>query len=119
MAYGLISQFLFRAMDVEQGGDSDQKPPPRPISHHHEFADVSLKTSDREVLELPLRQLLPGQVSSTVGLEVDDHACEPFIALRFQLGQNATPEENLKANGPIERIVLIVAPCKIKFFLHK
>lgn len=83
-------------MDIEQRRDAHQEPPPRPVSHQHEFPHVPLDASHRQVLQFALLQFSARQVTSAMGLERDDHACQALVALRFQLGDDAGTEEYLE-----------------------
>lgn len=47
-------QLLLGPVNVQQRRDPDQKPPPRPVSHQHEFSDVPLDTPDRQILKFSL-----------------------------------------------------------------
>ena len=43
---------IFRSVDVEKRVELDEESPPRPLADTHEFADILLDATDRNVLGL-------------------------------------------------------------------
>ena len=56
--HGSGPELILRPVNVEHRGDRDEQPPPGPLPDPHELPDILLDATDRDILNLEIRNTM-------------------------------------------------------------
>ena len=96
-----LVQFVLLSGNIEKRLDFGKQSPPGPVPQLHVASPISLDNSDcGQLLNSPL-VVSPCNVSSRISLEDCDDLGQFNVSLFLQMGENASPEEDLRLSDSV------------------